>query len=354
MKKLLGAFLIAILLYLLFWPVPVAPLAWTPPPAPTLEGPYAPNTFLAEAERLDLPAGHGPEDIAVDSLGRIYGGLQEGRILRLSADGETAEVFAETGGRPLGLAFDQAGRLLVADAFRGLLAIATTPDRSVDTLATGADGRPFRFTNDLDVAPDGRIFFTDASDTFDQAHYRHDLVESRPHGRLLVYDPASGTTTMLLDSLHFANGVAVSPEGDFVLVNETARYRVLRYHLTGPTTGTADVLIDNLPGFPDGISSNGQGTYWLALASPRNKLLDALAPYPLLRKMILRLPAFLQPAPARYAFVLGLDADGQVRHNLQNPTGDPFAIVTSVEQVGDVLYLGSLEEPALARIPAPR
>ena len=352
MKKLLIAGLILLVGYLFAWPVPVDPLAWAPPAPPALDGPYAPNTALAAVERLDLPFGEGPEDIAVDSLGRIYGGLADGRIVRLAADGSAPEVVAETGGRPLGLAFDSAGVLYVADAFQGLLKLGA--DGTLTPLATEADGVPFRFTNDLDFGPEGRLYFTDASDTYDQAHYKHDLIENRPHGRLLVYDPVTGQTRVLLDGLYFANGVAVSPEGTFVLVCETARYRVRRYWIAGPQAGTDEIVIDNLPGFPDGISSNGQGVFWLALASPRNRLLDGLAPYPFLRKVIVRLPAFVQPAPQRYAFVLGLDADGQVVHNLQNPTGEPFAIVTSVEQVGDVLYLGSLEEPALARIPAPR
>ncbi|MCH8960348.1 MAG: SMP-30/gluconolactonase/LRE family protein, partial [Bacteroidetes bacterium] len=172
--------------------------------------------------------------------------------------------------------------------------------------------------------------------------------------RLLAYDPASGATRTLRDDLYFANGVAVSPDGAFVLVNETARYRVRRYWLAGPRHGESEVIVDNLPGFPDGISSNGAGVYWLALASPRNPLLDTLAPHPFVRKMILRLPEAVQPAPERYAFVLGIDGDGRVVHNLQNPSGEPFAIITSVEQVGEVLYLGSLTEPALARIAVPR
>ena len=83
----------------------------------------------------------------------------------------------------------------------------------------------------------------------------------------------------------------------------------------------------------------GAGVFWLALVSPRNRLLDRLAPHPLTRKIIMRLPDFLQPAPERYAFVLGLDADGSVVHNLQNPSGRPFAVITSVEQVGDTSTL---------------
>lgn len=351
MKKILPAFFVLLALYLLAWPVPVDPVAWTPPAAPALEGDYAPNTYLAAAERLDLPSGYGPEDVAVDARGRIYGGLQDGRIVRMQPDGSVIETFANTGGRPLGLAFDGAGRLIVADAFKGLLSVS--PEGEITVLSTEAGGVPFAFADDVDIGPDGVLYFSDASSKYGQHNYKWDIVENRPNGRLLAYDPATGATRVLLDDLYFANGVAVSPDGAFVLVNETARYRVRRYWLAGPRRGASEIVLDNLPGFPDGISSNGAGLYWLALASPRNGLLDHLGPYPFVRKMLLRFPEAMQPAPRRYAFVLGLDADGRVVHNLQNPSGDPFAVVTSIEQVGNVLYLGSLSEPALARVAVP-
>lgn len=91
--------LLAAILYLLLWPVRVAPAAWTPDPAVPLSGLLTPNERLAAVERLELPDGHGPEDVALDSLGRIYGGLQDGRIIRFQRDGSGAEVSASTGGR---------------------------------------------------------------------------------------------------------------------------------------------------------------------------------------------------------------------------------------------------------------
>lgn len=351
MKRALLVLVLLILLYFLFWPVTVETVAWTPPEPPVMDGDYAPNTYLSEVERLAVTDGRGPEDVAVDADGRIYGGLEDGRIIRMAPDGSNQETVADTGGRPLGLHFDREGQLIVADAGKGLLSVS--PDGEVTVLATEAGDVPFGFTDDVDIGPDGFIYFSDASSKFEQARYKHDIIESRPHGRLLAYNPATGETRVLRDDLFFANGVAVSPDGAFVLVNETTRYRVLRYWLTGPRQGTSEVFIDNLPFFPDGISSNGQGVFWLALVSPRNALVDKLGPYPFVRKMLVRLPSFLQPAPQRYAFVLGLDAAGQVIHNLQNPTGNPFAIITSVQQHGDRLYLGSLEEPAIGRIPVP-
>ena len=99
--------------------------------------------------------------MALDAAGRIYTSTREGRILRLRPDGSGAETYADTNGAPLGLHFDASGTLIVADAMRGLLRI--TPDRRVTVLATEADGTPIAYADDLDVARDGRIYFSDAS-----------------------------------------------------------------------------------------------------------------------------------------------------------------------------------------------
>src|SRR5207247_2062964 len=150
--------------YFAFWRVPVDPVAWTPPPAPGYGGPFARNDRLAAMERLSLGADHGPEAVALDAAGRIYTSTREGRILRLRPDGSGAETYADTNGAPLGLHFDASGTLIVADAMRGLLRI--TPDRRVTVLATEADGTPIAYADDLDVARDGRIYFSDASTKF--------------------------------------------------------------------------------------------------------------------------------------------------------------------------------------------
>jgi len=346
-------FLVLVMLlavYLLLWPVAIEPVAWQPPVAPEMAGAYAPNDRLAGIERLARDAGTGPEDVAIDSAGRIYGGMVDGRILRLGGDGTGPQLFAETGGRPLGLQFDAAGNLIVADANKGLLSVA--PDGTVATLTREAAGLAFGFTDDVDVGADGTIYFSDASWKFGYGEHIPDLLEHGGNGRLLAYDPKSGDTRVLLADLQFANGVAVSPDQSFVLVVETGSYAIRRYWLTGPNAGQSDVFIDNLPGFPDGISSDGQGTFWLALYAPRNALADALAPYPLARKIVWRLPPALHPKPERYSFVLGLDTAGTVTHNLQDPSGG-YAPITSVERHGDWLYLGSLSEPAIGRIRVP-
>jgi sugar lactone lactonase YvrE len=347
MKKVLLLTLAAIAAYLFFWPVPIEPVAWQAPPAPALEGPFERNDRLNSFRSLGQGYGRGPEDVAIDDRGRLYVGYEDGRIVRFQPDGSGPELLADTGGRPLGLDFAPDGRLIVADGYRGLLRIDA--GGAVTVLAQSAGGIPFGFTDDVDVARDGRIYFSDASSKFGPAmKARDDIMEHGGHGRLLRYDPASGATEVLLDNLQFANGVALARDEDFVLVNETGSYRITRYWLKGDRAGTHDVFLDNLPGIPDGISANGRGTFWVALYSPRNALLDAMSDKPLLRKMAFRLPELLQPQPAHHAFVLGLDQDAAVIYNLQGTGPDAFAPITSAEQHGDTLYLGSLTEPRFA------
>jgi sugar lactone lactonase YvrE len=353
--KLLGALGAFVVLYLLFWPVAVSPQPWTPPVAPALAGPFQQNSRLANTERLSLGtnspkkgAGFGPEDVALDAAGRIYAGLDDGRIMRVQADGTHPEEFANTRGRPLGLAFDPKGNLVVADAIKGLLAIA--PDGSIGVLTTAADGVPFGCPNDLDVAADGTIYFTDASSKFALTNFTADILEHGPNGRFFAYDPKTKTTHTLLRNLSFANGVAVSPDQSFVLVVETGSYRIHRVWLRGLKKGQSEIFIENLPGFPDGISANGKDKFWLALVTPRDEMLDKLLPHPFLRKVIARLPGFLQPAPKRYSFVLGLDNDGHPVDNLQDGSPTCYAEIANVVEHQGFLYFGSIGESTIGRL----
>jgi len=337
------------LLYLLMWPVPITPASWTPPDAPILAGQFQQNSRLTTTQRLSLGTGFGPEDVALDAQGRIYGGFEDGRIIQLKADGSQPRVFADTHGRPLGLSFDQTGNLIVADAIKGLLSV--NPNGEVTALSTGADGIPFACTNDLDVAADGTIYFTDASSKFPLTKFTLDLLEHQPNGRLLAFDPKTKSTRTILKDLYFANGVAVSPDQSFLLVVDTGMYRVRRVWLNEPKQGQSETFIDNLPGFPDGISSNGKDKFWLALVTPRDSVFDRLLPHPFLRTVVSRLPAFLQPAPKRYSFVLGLDLNGRVIDNLQDGSPSCYAEIANVVEHNGALYFGSIGESTLGRFP---
>jgi sugar lactone lactonase YvrE len=342
--------LIAVLAaYLLLWPTGVDPVAWTPPPAPPLEGVYAYNEKLKGIQKLAYGVGTGPEGVNVDAVGRVYAGYKDGRVMMFSANGGTCTEMANTGGRPLGITFGPNGGIVIADAKKGLLHLG----RDLTDLVTQADGVPFAFTDDADnTRLDKNLYFTDASSKFGYGRHMRDLLEHGANGRLLEYNFATKQTRVLMSGLHFANGVAVGPDDAYVLVNETGEYRILRYWLKGEKAGTHDVFIDNLPGFPDNLSYNDRGMFWVAIFAPRDALLDSLLPGSLfLRQVLARLPAFLQPRPKMHSFVLGLDLDGKVAANLQYAGDDAYAPITSVREHGPFLYFGSLTYPAVGRLP---
>jgi sugar lactone lactonase YvrE len=343
-----------VIVYLLTWPVPIEPQAWQAPPNAGYTGVFAPNERLRAIEQLPLGDQYGPEEVIVGEQGELYAATHDGWIVRMTADGSQVRNWVQTDGRPLGLAFDPQGNLIVADAFRGLLQI--TPTGTVTELATEADGIPIRYANNVDVAVDGKIYFSDASTRFaarasggTYAASLLDIMEHSGNGRLLVYDPATQRASTLLGGLNFANGVAVSADQSAVLVNETGMYRVLRYWLTGPNSGQVEPVLEALPGFPDNLTRGQDGRYWLALIAPRNALLDRLADKPWMRKVIQRLPAAVRPKAVHYGHVIAFDDSGQTLLNLQDPAGT-YPLISAATETDDALYFGSLIAPTVGKL----
>jgi strictosidine synthase len=343
-----GCLAAAVLVGVLFWLFGGStvdgfrPEAWQPPPSPGLSGDYQRNDRLADAELWPV-GGAGPEDIAIDAEGRVYTGLEDGRILRLPPDGGEPEVLADTGGRPLGLELQPDGSLVICDADKGLLRLS--PDGALDTLVDRFEGEPFIATNSAAVAADGTIYFTVTSRRYGMSGYTLDLLEHSGTGRLFARR-TDGTVDLLIDGLQFANGVALAPDERYLLVAETGAYRIRRLWLTPDRPGQDEIFVDNLPGFPDNLST-GEGLFWVAMPSPRDRILDALLPHPFARHIVARMPSRFQPQPKRHGFVLGFDAAGRVVHNLQDPSGR-VALTTGARQRGKRLYVGSLTESTVA------
>ena len=338
-----------LVLLLVIFPAPIDPVAWEPDPDPGLTGPFAPNDKLAAVEKLLEGVGAGPEDVACGPDGVRYTGFSDGRIVRFTADGGFTEL-ANTEGRPLGMQLDKGGRLIVADATRGLLAV--DPSGDIEVLADAVDGTAMLFVDDLDIASDGTIWFSDASTRYSYHENIYDFLEGRPTGRLLSHNPATGVTKVHMEGLFFANGVALGPDDEFVLINETGRGRIQRLWLKGDKAGQRDLFKSELPGAPDNLSFNGRDTFWVAMPALREGV-DAMAGKPALRKLLSRLPVETLTADIpRYSFVIGLGLNGEVKHNLQD-TAAGFNNITSANECDDALYLGSLTMPAVARYPLP-
>ena len=364
-----AAIVIAILLlagiaYLMLAPVPIEPVAWQAPPAPGYAGPHARNTRLANLRHLVIGNEEGPESVASGPDGKLYAAVASGAIVRLNPDGSGFEKWADTGGRVLGIEFDARGRLIAADAMRGLLAI--NPDGKHELLSDNVAGDPIRYANSVAVAKNGRIYFTDSSRRFAPKAWSgtfnaslHDVFEHAATGRLLEYDPATRRTRTVMSDLCFANGVALSLDETRLFVVETCEYRVWSVDpaandlsAKAAVTGTpqARILLSNLPGYPDNLTRGGDGRIWLGLVKPRGAAVDKLSTQPFLRKVVMRLPKTLWPVPPNYGHVIAFDEAGTIVADLQDPSGT-YPETTGVTETADRLYIQSLNAKSLAWLP---
>lgn len=340
------ALLVLLLLYLLSWPVPVSPVAWDAPQHRGLVDPYRANDRLSLAKAVSIEEYHGPEDIAGGTDQYIYVSTDSGHIIRLSRNGSDLRVFADVGGRPLGLEFGTDNYLYVANAPLGLQKIS--PDGSVDLLVSEFDGVPINYADDVAVAGDGRVFFSDASSKFNPINaggsYEAsllDILEHGGHGRIFEYSPATKQTKVIMDGLNFANGVAISEDQQYLIVIETGHYRVLKHWLEGPNAGSTEIILDNLPGFPDNVNNGQNGKFWIGLVAPRLKVLDKLSDSPFLRTVVQRLPATFRPKALPSSHVVAIDGNGKVLMNLQDTTMK-FPSLTGVYETSQSLYLTTL------------
>jgi sugar lactone lactonase YvrE len=332
-------------------PPSIRPTRWSPPPAPARAQRSTSDVPLPRLRTFELSA-EGPEDVLVDpDDGTVLTGVADGRVLRLHPDEGTVAVVADTGGRPLGLEWLPDGRLLVCDARRGLL--AADPDTGdVEVLVTEVAGQHLGFCNNAAVAPDGTIWFSDSSARFGIDVWKADILEHGGTGRLLRRDP-SGDTQVVTDGLQFANGVALAGALTRVVVAETGSY-CLTTCPAEPGMQTPLPLLTNLPGFPDNISTGTDGLVWVALASPRDAAVDALAPLPgLLRRIVWALPDAMQPKPADQVWVVAVDPDsGRVVRDLQGSHPE-FGMATGVREHRGRVWLGSLVGTTVACFDVP-
>lgn len=349
--KIVWLVVCTVVTYLSFAPVPITPSYWSAPSNKGLVGDFAENSALTALSSINIDGQLGPEDFAIDDSGVIATSSHSGYILRKKPEDKSFERWINTGGRPLGLEYDKSGNLLIADAFLGLL--KANPKGEITVLSNSVDGTPIVFADDVDVASNGIIYFTDATTKFSAKQYGGtlqasmlEIFEHQGNGRLLAFDPNTSHTEILIDGLVFANGVAVSHDERSVLVNETGNYRILRYYLNGDKKGSVDVFLDNLPGFPDNISATGSNEYFIGLASERSALVDALAATPMLRAMIQRLPQFFRPTASAYGHLIKVNESGKITLNAQDPHGN-FSFVTGAIETNDGIYVSSLTANAV-------
>lgn len=317
-----------------------------PPPDPGLDGLFERETPPLRQDRDDL---HGAEDLEPGPDGRLYASLADGRIMALAPGGDWRMV-AETGGRPLGLAFAPDGTLFVADARLGLL---RRTEGGWDTWLEASPDGPLVFPDDLTVLEDGRIVLTDASLRHGYGDHMTSFFEGEQTGRILMVT-GSGAYNEIAGGLGFINGVDHDPQTGLVYVNETWAGRIWQLD---PDSGEMTVLIEGLPGYPDNLEFDATTSLiWSALPSLRATDLEALHSRPFVKRLAWRWIqlAGLPDLPPRPAMAIAVDTDGQPVHGLRaSEDGDnPEGITTALVWNGE-LWTAGLDRDGITVFDAP-
>ena len=346
-KKVLLAILGLLALYLVFFPSPIDPVALN---LPSLE--LVDNDRLGEIEVLFPRVCKGCEDISFDDKGNLYAGHVDGTLKKFPLNGgdRLTEVL-KFKGRPLGLEVLGDSMAWVAVEHEGLAKVDLRAG-TYEIVVNSFNDTTFMLIDYLDVAASGNVYFTDASDAFGDTDLQYDILQGKPNGALYRYLPATGVTERLVDHLHFANGVAVDPGEAFVLVAETGAFRIKKHWMRGPKAGSTEIFIEGLPGWPDGISRGTDGLVYVTLISPRTAMHDFILPRPWTRRLVTKFPKSFLPKPVKQNRILALNDKGDIVHDWMNKA-PKFSSISSVERVGDQLYLGTLDEVGVGRITVP-
>lgn len=247
-----------------------------------------------------------PEGVAVGPDGWIRCGSENGEIMRIAPDGSSIERVASTEGFTLGLAFDGDLALYACDLRH---ATVFRLDLATRTLA--------RFTEPGIRIPNYPVV--------DRARAR--LLVSDSHGSgtpgpgVWAYNLVSGKGELwYAEPLDFANGLALAPEGDALLVCETTSRRITRIPIAADgSAGRARSFAEDLPGLPDGLAFDDQGALFVGCYEPSR---------------ILRIPP----------------GGGAAEVYIEEPTAHLFAHPTNIAFDGPVLYTANLGRWHITRV----
>ena len=287
----------------------------------------------------------------LDREDNLYCGNRHGDIMRFFGPDHTRhEIFAHVGGQPLGLAFDRTAISTSASAAWGFIrsrrTASSTSSRTRPTAhcSRWSTNSRLRLADDLDIAPDGRVFFSEATIRFEMHEWPVDALESRGNGRIICYDPKTGKSHTEVSNLIFPNGICMLPDGESFFFAETFGCRVSRYWYAGPKKGRLEIVIDNMPGYPDNINRASDGNYWLAIVGMRSPALDLALRMPGFRRRMAR-----RIAPDAWMYpnlntgcVIKFNEKGEVLESLWDLGGKNHPMITSIREHKGILYLGGI------------
>jgi len=320
---------------------------------------YAPNDRLHHVEAIGLGEVEAPEDVVLDDDDNLYCGSRHGDIIRFFApDYKKHEVYARIGGQPLGMALDATGTLYVCVGGMGLYRV--TPDRKVELVTDETnrswlsiiDDSRLRLADDLDILPDGSILFSEATVRYEMHEWQTDSLEGRGNGRIIHYDPKTKKTKTVLRHLVFPNGIVVGSDNQSILFAESWNCSVKRYWFDGPKSGQVEVVIDNLPGYPDNLNIASDGNYWMAIMGMRSPAFDLAMRKPGFRKrMAKQLPLDEWLAPnINTGCIVKFNDQGEILDVLWDLGGVNHPMITSMREHKGYLYIGGISNNRIGRL----
>ena len=154
------------------------------------------------------------EGPAYFSAGRylIFSDIPNNRLMRLSEDDDHLSVFRAPAMNANGNTVDRQGRLVTCE-HSGRRVTRTEFDGAVTVLADRWQGKRLNSPNDLTIAPDGSIWFTDPTYGIEGRYEGLKAEREQPGNYVYRIDPVTGQVTKVLDGFDQPNGICFSPDG---------------------------------------------------------------------------------------------------------------------------------------------
>ncbi|GAB4853706.1 hypothetical protein Ancab_017898 [Ancistrocladus abbreviatus] len=312
--------------------------------------PFPSNNNLKKVSKLGEGLLEGPEDVCVDRGGMLYTASRDGWIKRLHKNGTLENWKMANSSSLLGLTATAAGDIVVCDTEEGLL---KANEDGITTVVSYFNGSRIRFADDVVEAGDGSLYFSVASTKFGLRDWFLDVLEAKPHGQLLSHNPNTNHTSLVLDNLCFPNGVALSKDQDYLVVCESWKFRCLKYWLEGQHRGKTEILVENLPGAPDNIKLAPDGSFWIAVLQLTSNGFQFIHKSKAAKHLVATFPTLAKMAQGanKNAMVLNVAVDGSIKRMYDDSNGEVMRFVTSVMEFDDHLYMGSLANNFIGKLP---